>query len=98
MKPVCVDCEVEFVPDKNGVYLAEMFQENKKVYRLWHSDMLKCPACDKKIILGTGSKPIAEHFEGQEDLFGKQLTLDEKVEELQKRGEVVVRNLQIKWR
>lgn len=99
MKPICAECEVELKPEKNGVYIAEMFQKNTKVYRLWHGDLLKCPACDKKIVFNFATKPLAEHFEcNGKDLFGKDImSLEQRVEELIKRGEVVVRNLEI-WR
>lgn len=97
MKPICVECEVEFIPEKNGVYVAEMFQKNEKIYRLWQADMLKCPACDKKIIFGFGNRPIAEHFEGQGELFESPISIEQRVEELRKRGETVIRNLEFKW-
>lgn len=62
-KALCVKCETEFKIERNGVVVAEMFQENTKVYRLWFADLWKCPVCGAEIINGYGQEPIAEHFQ-----------------------------------
>lgn len=61
-KPVCVECEIEFKPYKNGIMVAEMFQKNK-IYKIWSADEWECPICHKKIVYGFGSSPVCEHFE-----------------------------------
>ena len=62
MKRVCVKCEREFKPETNGVIVAEMFQKNTKIYKLWRADLYKCPVCGVEIVVGFGQYPIAEHF------------------------------------
>lgn len=32
-------------------------------YKLWMSDMWKCPGCGHQILIGVPTKPLAEHFE-----------------------------------
>ena len=61
-KLVCVKCEVELKCEKNGVRVAEMFQQNTKIYKLWDTDMWKCPICGYLIIAGFAPYPFAEHY------------------------------------
>ena len=59
--PICVDCEVEVMPEEIGVVVAEMFLNNTKIYKLWNADLLKCPMCGRKIVDGFGAEPFAIH-------------------------------------
>lgn len=68
-KMVCVKCEVEFRCEKNGVKVAEMFNHNTRVYKVWNTDKWKCPICRVEVIAGFGQEPIMEHFEGDIDKF-----------------------------
>ena len=61
-KMVCVDCEVEFKIKKNGVVVAEMFQKDTEIYKLWRTDLWKCPVCGKEVVAGFASNPYAEHY------------------------------------
>lgn len=80
-KLVCINCEVEMKTEQNGVFVAEMFQDNAKIYKIWHADMWKCPLCDYEVISGFGFSPLANHFDRD---------LEEWVKELKAKGEVVV--------
>lgn len=62
-KLVCGKCQVELKPFKNGIVVAEMFQRNTKIYKLWNADLWECPKCDHTIVAGFSQKPFAEHFE-----------------------------------
>lgn len=63
-KSVCVNCEVELKPEHNGVIIAEMFQNNSKLYKLWEADLWKCPECGLEVILGFAQQPFMEHWQG----------------------------------
>ena len=61
-KMVCVKCEVEFKPEKNGVVVAEKFQRNTALYKLWGADLWKCPICGVEVVAGFAMNPLAEHY------------------------------------
>ena len=67
-RPVhCVECETDFRPEKNGVWLVEVASFGP--YKIWHADLWKCPKCGKEIISGY-STHSTEHFEpGFSDLL-----------------------------
>lgn len=62
MHPVCVKCNQKMDCDKNGAIVMEIFQGDKP-YKLWRTDMYKCPICGFKVITGWADKPMAEHFQ-----------------------------------
>jgi hypothetical protein len=64
MTIVCVKCETEFKPHKNGAYLIEMFQSDRDIYKIWQCDIWKCPICGVEVVAGLGQEPIMEHFQG----------------------------------
>ena len=79
-KSVCVKCEVELRPEKNGVIVAEMYQNNEKIYKLWEADLWKCPLCYFEVVLGFAQYPFQEHFQGNcekivDELFLKGRTI-----------------------
>lgn len=84
-KSVCVNCEVELKPEHNGVIVAEMMQNNTKIYKLWGADLWKCPECGLEVVLGFAQRPFAEHYEGNCDILietlkksGKKIIYDKK--------------------
>lgn len=62
-KLVCVECEKEYKPHRNGVYLVEMFNTPPQPYKVWHSDMWQCRNCGNRVISGFAEKPLKEHFQ-----------------------------------
>jgi len=81
-RPVCVKCQRELLPFKNGVVahqlkknifdgnktkLAKELLKNDKDYKIWHADMFKCPVCGIEVITHFGSGPVAEHFQDDFD-------------------------------
>jgi predicted RNA-binding Zn-ribbon protein involved in translation (DUF1610 family) len=62
-KLVCVKCEVELKPEKNGVHVHELFQKNTAIYKVWEADLWKCPGCGFLIVAGFANVPTAEHYE-----------------------------------
>lgn len=63
-KSVCAKCEVELRPETNGVIVAEMMNNNTKIYKLWGADLWKCPGCGIEVVLGFAQQAFMEHFEG----------------------------------
>ena len=66
MRPVvCVPCRLFYKPKKNGVEIEEGMPDGAggwQAYKLWQGDAWLCPGCGSIIIVGVGSKPLAEHF------------------------------------
>ena len=60
-KPVCVQCNVQFKPEKNDQRCIEM--ANFGAYKIWSSDKWKCPECGVEILFGFGNEALYEHFE-----------------------------------
>jgi len=60
-RPVCVKCQVELTPEKNGVGLLDMASFGP--YKIWEADLWKCPVCNYEIVVGFGRDAIAEHYD-----------------------------------
>lgn len=60
MKTVCVKCEVEYKPEKNGVRVCEYASFG--AWGIWQADLWKCPKCGHLIITGFGFNPESEHY------------------------------------
>ena len=82
MRPICVKCEIEIRPEKNGVFLFEWAFEIG-LYKIWHADLWKCPLCKMEVIHGFASHPIAEHW---------QEGFDEKANRIRSSGETIINN------
>ena len=80
-KSVCVNCKVELKPEENGVIVAEMMRENTAIYKLWEADLWKCPECGIEVVLGFGSMPFMEHYEGD---------INAKLEEMKEAGRRII--------
>lgn len=70
---VCVSCNIQYRPEKNGVYITEFFTDGKP-YKVWMADLWKCPKCGHLLITGFGNNPISEHYK---DDFLNTLNLSE---------------------
>ena len=73
-KPVCAKCETSYKPEENGVYVAEMYQKNTSIYKLWCGDLWKCPVCSHEIVIGFGNPTHCS----DENLEAKVIELKEK--------------------
>ena len=82
---VCVNCEVELKPEKNEVRIAEMFQRNTAIYKLWDADLWQCPICKTQIIAGFGQECIVEHYQPDFEKI-KELGIDYYDKEIIKEG------------
>ena len=58
-RPVCVKCEVELRPKKNGVGLLDYADFGE--YQIWDADLWECPRCNYQIVIGFGHSPIDIH-------------------------------------
>jgi hypothetical protein len=77
LKPVCVACQRFYRPERNGTAFLEMMPrdgderarpgkaepERWTPYELWLGDLWKCAGCGHEIIVGTGWRPVARHYE-----------------------------------
>jgi len=58
---VCVKCQVEMRPEKNGV--GALLMAADAPYHLYDADLWKCPVCGIQAVLGFGKEPVAEAHE-----------------------------------
>jgi len=84
MKPICVECETEFRMEIAGIYVKEMYRDNKEVYKIHSADLWRCPKCGKQIVSGFGQKPLAQSFEEER--------MRELVAEIEEKGLTVIHN------
>jgi len=62
--PCCVSCKIGYVPLKNDIVVLEtMDKEAIEPYKLWSADLVECPKCNNRIIIGFGRSCMAEHYE-----------------------------------
>ena len=64
-RPICIKCCRMYRPKENGVYVKELFQKNRAIYRIWCADLLACPVCGHEIVSQFAEKPLAEHFQDE---------------------------------
>ena len=62
-KPVCVKCQREMRPERNGVGCLDIADFGP--YAIWDSDLWKCPTCGYEIIVGFAQQAIAYHHQGE---------------------------------
>ena len=63
MKPVCRQCQTTYRPHKNGAPTIEMAFDPPQPYKIWGSDIWKCPGCGHEIVAGFADRALAEHYE-----------------------------------
>ena len=61
--PCCVDCRTGYVPLKNDIVVLETMDDDLRPYKWWCADLVECPKCKHRIIVGFGKNHIAEHYE-----------------------------------
>jgi hypothetical protein len=59
--PICVACELEMRPLKNGCIVNEM--ANFGSYRLVMADSWKCPGCEFVVVVGRALNALVEHYQ-----------------------------------
>lgn len=72
-RPVCVSCECDLKPERNGVWVVETAGEERRPYKVWHADKVRCPVCGVEVVVGFAQNPTA--VDGQE--FGASEMLDD---------------------
>ncbi len=73
MRPVCVKCTVEMTPAKND-FLVEEMSDTEHSYRVWSTDLYRCPACRMEVVIGFAPEPWGEYW--QENYAKKTLQAD----------------------
>lgn len=70
--PCCVGCKTGYVPLKNDIVVLETMDDAMQPYKLWCADLVECPKCRNRIIIGFGKTHIGEHYErGFKDMIEK---------------------------
>ncbi len=87
-KPICVKCEVEFNFEEAGVVIAEMFEQNKEIYKLWSADLFKCPICGVEIVSGFGYGAFKHHADGDLNIM---------LEKIRNNGTRIIYNKELKY-
>jgi len=64
-RPVCVKCQVDMKPEKNGVGLLDMAEFGP--YKVWDADLWKCPECGCEVVVGTGMHAVSHHHDDNFD-------------------------------
>ena len=60
-KIVCVDCQVPFKCEKNGV-VVETFSSFGSYYKI-EADRYVCPKCGQQVITGFAGEALGEHYQ-----------------------------------
>jgi hypothetical protein len=88
-KPICVECQCFYRPEKNGYFLTEMMPihegalrgkrgpESWEPYKIWVGDLWKCPDCGHLIVCGFGAGPVSEHYMPDFEKLRKELNADQ---------------------
>ena len=58
-RPVCVKCNCELHPEKNGIGVLDMTEFGP--YELYAADMWKCPKCRIEVAGGFAYNPMSTH-------------------------------------
>ena len=67
-RPVCIKCNCELQPERNGVGVLDM--ANFGPCDLYDADLWKCPRCGIEVVGGFASGPIASHYkEGFQEII-----------------------------
>ena len=65
-RPVCVKCNCELRPEKNGVGVLDMYRpldsDKEEPYELYDADLWKCPQCGLEVVGGFGNGAISAHY------------------------------------
>lgn len=73
---ICPDCGRGFTTSQIGITVAELFRNNKAIYKIYNADLKEC-GCGNEVIHGMG-KPI-EHY--QDGFAEEQERVSEMLEE-----------------
>ncbi len=60
---LCLDCNVEYVPWRNGVKVLETCGDDQP-YKLWNADLLRCPGCGRQVVGRFGGQGMDRHTNG----------------------------------
>lgn len=60
-RPVCVKCQCELHPEKNGVGVLDTDGRGND-YELFDADLWKCPKCGMEVVGGFGHGPVSAHY------------------------------------
>ena len=63
MKTICVKCYRAMVKEFAGVLVAELYMDDREIYKLWYADFYRCPICRTEIISDFAENPFWRNWE-----------------------------------
>ena len=69
--PVCTSCSLTMIRTVIGANVITMYHSPPEPYKIWHTDVYKCPGCDNKVTAGYG-EPTNVH-ERKFDLYLREI-------------------------
>lgn len=63
---ICVKCQRKMAKVRSGVVVAELFRDDKHIYKLWLADQFDCKHCGNSVISDFADNPFARYPETEE--------------------------------
>jgi len=90
MKTICVKCNWAMVKEFAGVLVAELYMDDREIYKLWYADLFRCPICRTEVISDFAEKSFWDNWETdrikQKDIAIKTAKAKERYFEVKERG------------
>ena len=67
MKTICVKCNRAMIKEFAGVLVAELYMDDREIYKLWYADLFRCPICRTEVISDFAEKPFWNCHEKDRD-------------------------------
>lgn len=64
---ICVKCQRQMIKVRSGVMVAELYREEKHIYKLWSADLFECGVCGSFVVSDFADSPIARYPDTEED-------------------------------
>lgn len=64
---ICVKCQRKMTKVRSGITVAELFREDKHIYKLWLADQFDCEHCGNSVISDFADKPFARFPDTEDD-------------------------------
>lgn len=70
---ICAKCARKMEKVRSGVIVAELFRDDKHIYKLWRADQFDCTACGFTVISDFADAPFARYpdTEDSEDVLAE---------------------------
>lgn len=90
ISPICVKCNRAMTREECGVLVAELYMDDREIYKLWYADLFRCRICRTEIVHDFAEKPFWNCHEKdrdqQKNLAIKTAKVKEQYFEIKERG------------